>query len=237
MKTALNYLKDSYNFTDKAIVLTANKDTIGNYILLNQTIFYPQGGGQPSDTGYFQIDDLIIKVNSVKMFDGEVRHYIDQNYRDIINKEVTLTIEQSKRLLHAKLHTAGHLISNIIEKHYPNCQAVKGHHYPDVAYVEFKVKGNAQFSIDNINDFINEAINSDFYLEHKEVESSKLPEVCPNLSFTVPTNKSLRIVRIGEFPFSPCGGTHVKSTKSLAGLKIVKIKSKDTLARITYEIE
>jgi alanyl-tRNA synthetase len=236
METTLNYLINSYIFIDKAMILHTNQDEIGKYITLNQTIFYPQGGGQPCDSGNIQVDDFTIPIRLVKKVKDEVRHYTDQIYVDIANKEAVLMIDQDKRLLHAKLHTAGHLISNIIEKIYAGCQAIKGHHYLALAYVEFITTGNPQFVMDEINYHIKEAVNNDYHLANMEVTSEQLLQICPNLPFAIKADKMIRIIRIGDFPFSPCAGTHIKSTAELFGLNVTKIKTSNNNVKVTYQL-
>src|ERR1700722_366817 len=140
MQTQLSYFDDTYKFNDHTMIVATNKDDHGHFVILNQTIFYPQGGGQPSDQGTIQVGNVLIPIHSVKSVDNEIRHYTNQSYNHLGGQTGTCIVDQDLRLLHARLHTSGHLISNIIESHYPQWQAVKGHHFPDQCYVEFTAK-------------------------------------------------------------------------------------------------
>ena len=239
MNTVLSYFKDTYKFNDKATIKASGKDENGYFIILDQTVFYPQGGGQPSDRGLIEIGGIVIPIHIVKFVANDVKHYTDQNYSHLVGQTGICSIDQEMRLLHAKLHTSGHLISNIIEKLYPDWRAVKGHHFPDQCYVEFLSENedsNNIISNEIVNDKIKQALEKDDLLTAFEVSGSKLEELCPNLTYSIPNNQSARIVRIGDFPFSPCGGTHVKSLRELKGLQVTKYKIKNNIMKINYQL-
>lgn len=238
MTTHPAYFEDTYKFTDKATVISTSKDEQGHYIVLNQTIFYPQGGGQPSDQGTLHFGDMVIPIHSVKSVDQEIRHYTDRDYTHLNAQEGLCTLDQERRLLNAKLHTSGHLISNIIERSYPQWVAVKGHHFPNECYVELVDKswGLENISVDAANEEIEKAIALDLVLHKDQITGDKLQELCPNLPYSLPKGQNIRVVRLGDFPFQPCGGTHVKSLNELNGLRIAKHKVKKNSMKIYYDI-
>src|SRR5262245_12970008 len=137
METKRAYFEDTYLFETQALITASGQDENGHYLILDQTIFYPQGGGQPSDQGTLQGNNFQISIHHVKAMEHEIRHYTNQNYRQWVENEVKCIINQELRLLHAKLHTAGHFIRGIVESNYPDWRAVKGHHFPEQCYVEF----------------------------------------------------------------------------------------------------
>lgn len=238
MTTYPSYFEDTYKFNDSARITRTAKDEQGHFIVLNQTIFYPQGGGQPSDQGTIQVENTVIPIHSVKSVEHEIRHYTDQDYTHLIGEEGACLLDQELRLLHARLHTAGHFISNVIERSYPQWVAVKGHHFPEQCYVEF---ADQSWAVENIslmwvNQEIEKMITQDFAIHKDQMTGDKLQELCPNLPFRVPQEQTLRVIRIGDLPFSPCGGTHVKSLNELKGLKITKHKIKKNTLKIYYDI-
>lgn len=238
MTTHLIYFEDTYKFTDQAVIQVSNKDENGNFLILNQTIFYPQGGGQPSDQGRIEVGDLVIPIGKVKSVGNEIRHYTDQDYRHLVGQTGTCLVEQKVRLLHARLHTSGHLISNIIEALYPHWLAVKGHHFPGECYVEFNSKKSSseEISIELINKEIGQFIEKDCLISMDQVSGDKLQVLCPNITYSVPSDQPIRLIRIGDFPFSPCGGTHVKSLKEINDLEITKCKIKKNVMKIYYHM-
>lgn len=90
--------------------------------------------------------------------------------------------------------------------------------------------------MDLINKEIDQYIEKDWLIGTDQVSGDKLQELCPNITYTIPSDQPIRMVRIGEFPFSPCGGTHVKSLKELNGLGITKSKIKKNVMKIYYHI-
>lgn len=238
MTTHLIYFEDTYKFTDQAVIRASNKDENGNFLILNQTIFYPQGGGQPSDQGSIEIEDLMIPIHKIKSVGNEIRHYTNQDYSHLVGQSGICLVDQETRLLHARLHTSGHLISNIIETLYPHWLAVKGHHFPKECYVEFtsKTAHPDDISIELVNKESEQFIENDWLISMDHVSGDKLKELCPNITYSIPSDQPIRLVRIGDFPFSPCGGTHVKSLKELTGLEITKSKIKKNVIKIYYHI-
>lgn len=111
MQTIKAYLEDTYCFAGHGEVIHTGMDDKGHFFILDKTIFYPQGGGQPSDQGYLEIDSTRLAVSHVRMIDNQIRHYSNQDCKELLGKSPKLIIDHEKRLLHAKLHTSGHLIN------------------------------------------------------------------------------------------------------------------------------
>lgn len=222
-------------FVYKTIVVGQGVDDAGKYLVFEQTNFYPQGGGQPFDRGVIEVDENVISIVGVKIKDNEIRHYIGNECERVVGKEAFLSVDSLRRNLHSKLHTAGHLINHAVENVYPGCRAVKGHHFPGECYVEFPVNV-PEMNLAIIQAEIDRLIQEDLSVDSDYVEGSKLSEVCPNLSYKVPANEEIRLIRIGNYDFQPCCGTHVKSLADLSGLKLTKQKQKGSTVKISYEM-
>ncbi len=210
--THLRYFDSNMEFSGSAIVLSASKDENGHYVILSETIFYPQGGGQPFDIGF--IND--IPVHAVRWVEKEVRHYINQDAANLVRENVTMAIDKERRILNSRLHTGGHLLSHVVETLYPHLKAVKGHHYTDGPYVEFT--SLQMVDLDIVNKEI--AIN-----------------IAKDLAISTQNNTPQRLVSIGHFPAQFCGGTHVSSLFELKGLLATKQKCKSTHLRISYNLQ
>jgi Ser-tRNA(Ala) deacylase AlaX len=233
------YYEDTYRFSDKAVVESSGKDEKGYYVVLEKTLFYPQGGGQPSDTGYLIYNEKEIPLHSVKMVNKQIRHYTNRECAEIVGHSVILQIDQNSRMLHSKLHTGGHLISNAVERVYQDCKAVKGHHFPGECYVEFIVKANKktpELDIALLNQKINELINQNLLLQKTNVSPRQLATLCPDLPYSIPPGESIRLIKISSFEYQPCGGTHINSLSELKGLQLIKYKIKDNRIKIYYTI-
>jgi Ser-tRNA(Ala) deacylase AlaX len=81
-------------------------------LILEETIFHPQGGGQPSDVGIIENEEIIFKVEKASTVDGHVEHLGefsgDSTFK--INDKVKLKVDKESRDLNTRLHSAGHLI-------------------------------------------------------------------------------------------------------------------------------
>jgi Ser-tRNA(Ala) deacylase AlaX len=239
MNSAPIYYEDTYRFSGQAVVESFGVDDKGHYIILDRTLFYPQGGGQPADQGCLIIDEQQIPIHAVRLCDKEIRHYTALEYPSIVGRNCLLQIDQEKRILHAKLHTGGHLIGNLVESAYTCFQAVKGHHFPGECYVEFIVKPNHQLQeIDMVllNQKMKELIRQNLQVSKMTVTAEQLPALFPSLSYSIPPGQLVRLVKIGSFDYSPCGGTHINSSSELNDLQIIKFKAKGNSLKIYYSL-
>lgn len=238
MTTQLAYFDDTDKIRDSSLIVASKKDEYGPYLLLNSTIFYPQGGGQPCDQGTLEVGTHIVPVHSVKHLHHEVRHYTNQDYSFLVAQEAVCILDAQKRLLHSKLHTAGHLISNVVESFYPQWRAVKGHHFPGQSYVEFSSTDEllTEISTEIIQAETERFIGKDCPISIGYLEEEQGRNTCPNLAYRAAPDQATRVIRIGDFPFSACGGTHIKSLSALRGLKVIKGKIKKDLMKISYTL-
>ena len=104
------YMDDSYLKSWDAKV-TSVKD--GKFIILNQTAFYPKGGGQPWDEGFIIKDGEKFKVVYVGKFSGKISHEVDKPGLQE-GDEVSCELDWDRRYTYMRYHTASHLISNIL---------------------------------------------------------------------------------------------------------------------------
>jgi alanyl-tRNA synthetase len=229
------YLKDTYLFHYKATLLKVGQDDKGHFIVLDQTIFYPQGGGQPSDQGIIQHDRVKLEITSVRQVADEIRHYTSLFCDEsLVNALVDCFVNQERRLLNSRYHTAAHLLGNIVEIAYPQLKAVKGHSFPGEAYVEFE----GEHIVDplKIQTVMNEELSSDHKISIFEIAPLSFEERFYKLPYSIPENKKFRVMQIGTLSPVPCGGTHVASTKEIGDIMIRKIKVKNSVIRISYEV-
>lgn len=219
--TELLFLSDTYKFESKASILSTGSDQKGNFVVLDKTIFYPQSGGQPSDTGLIQLDDSNSLTVTFVAFNSEiVNHYVKEETLDecaLKGKSVTLKLDQERRLLNAKSHSAGHLMGDIVEKLAPELVGVKGFHFPEGPNVEFTGKLTS-FTSEELMQKVNEIMKADI-LEGKAVKAEGVKN---------------RIVSVGDYKGCPCGGTHLKNVNELKEVTVKKIKFKSGVTKISY---
>jgi len=219
--TELLYLRDQFTTTAAAQVeKIVIDDTVS--LILNATIFYPQGGGQPCDTGTIASTTAKFQVTSVKKIDGIVNHFGRFLHGEMHPKEtVTLSIDASKRKLHSRLQSAGHLVDAALHSlGLTHLEPLKGYHFPDGPYNEY------QGIIDNP-----EEMKGKIEREANLLINRGLPVIV-----TFAPDGKTRFVTIKGYPPIPCGGTHVTSLQEIGSLTIRKLRSTKGLTRIAYAI-
>lgn len=240
MKTKLLYLEDFSSLACDARVETITRENEKDVIMLDQTIFYPQGGGQPYDTGTIQSPAGMFRVEEVRWVDGVVRH-IGRCERGAFSKgeNVSCAVDPERRLLHSRIHSAGHLVDLAVAELNLPWTPGKGYHFPQGPYVEYggmlgdtdKAKMKADI----------EKIAADIIRNGKEVSVRFMPKedtarVCRFVPENIPAGKPGRVVMFGSDFGVPCGGTHIKNLSEIRGLTIRKIKQEGPNIRVGYDV-
>lgn len=237
--TELMYIKHPGLFEASAQVTHQGDDVKGRYLVLNQSLFYPQGGGRPADQGEIIAVNASYELFDVRNVDGEVRHYVTVN-DTLINPlgDVTVKIDKNRRILNSKYHAAGHLIVAVIEKENPELKAIKGHQFPGEAYVEFDgVVNNVDDFISRMNPRVSECMATQAIVKTEELSPDDAAAIVQDLPYELPKNKSLRVCHIAGFSPVPCGGTHVSTLEEAASIVIKICKSKKGKTKIDYDVE
>jgi Ser-tRNA(Ala) deacylase AlaX len=223
-ETKLLYLTDMFTYQTSAQLLAIETFEGEMAFVLDQTLFYPQGGGQPSDQGTITDEhNALFTVTQVRKHEGGVYHKGTLEHGTFTSASiVTLHINQKLRQLYSRLHTAGHLIDYALSRLGYQFVSTKGYHFPQGAYVEYE---------------------STLEQEEREALTSKLQEeaqVLINLHLPVQVkfiDPITRVMILENYPPIPCGGTHVANTGDIGTIHIRKIKNEKGHLRISYSIE
>ncbi len=230
------YLNDSFLFELDATVMLQNEDSNGSYLILDQTIFYPQGGGQPSDQGMIKTGSIELHVTFVKQFENEIRHYLSEILLiDLQGRKVHCLLNSQRRLLNTRYHTGSHLLGHIVETIYPNIKAIKGHSFPEEAYLEFI--GEIEPNINTLQIRLNEFMNTNYRTQAFNIDQQSFEAKYYKLPYQISSQQLLRVIQIGNFSPIPCGGTHLKFTNEITNIIINKIKVKRGITRISYKVQ
>ncbi|MDS7872845.1 alanyl-tRNA editing protein [Klebsiella pasteurii] len=209
MTERLYYTSDATECLARVVNCLSEAD--GRYAIeLDRTLFHPQGGGQPADRGW--IADLT--VEGVVSRGDSVAHIVSQ---PLPPGEVTIRIDAESRRLHARLHSAGHVLAQAGEQ--SGWQPMKGHHWPGESRIIFAVGANGGLP-----------------------EASALLEKvaawqAENLPLQVAFADGLRQVGFGDMQSYPCGGTHVASLSELGKIVINQVKMKKGQIIVSYTVE
>lgn len=182
-------------------------------VRLERTIFHPQGGGQKADCGLIGNSRVLHVVH----YDGGVNHYVDSLDGLVVGHQVDLQVEPIKRQLHSAWHTAGHLVSAVVEFLYPGLIAVAGHQWPGEGRVEFETKAeNIIPDVSRINKLLANKIKAGLMIRIIKLESNT------------------RAVQIGNYSAVPCGGTHLSSLDKFKQVIVTSIKKKNEKVRVSF---
>lgn len=236
--TKLMYIEYPDLFESTAQLTDCGCDSKGVYLVLSQSLFYPQGGGQPADQGEILATNVAYKVRDVRKVDNEVRHYIIDDSQTIhAGKSVRMVVDKDRRVLNSKYHTAGHLIAAVTEKISSELTAIKGHQFPGEAYVEFNgILRNPDAFLQELTATVENTITGHATVEIEELSPVDIATIAEALPYDLPKDKTFRVCHIKGFSPVPCGGTHVRTLKDIASLEIKKCKSKKGKTKIGYEV-
>jgi len=237
--TSLQYLSDA-SLSSEAKILGIEETDFGPAVILDKTIFYPQGGGQPCDHGVIRFASEAINVISVRFDEGIVYHFIEQAVELPIGEIVELLVNKERRELNSRIHTAGHLIDTAMINCGYDYHPTKGYHFPDSPYVEYEgmiaVEDRKKVCA-TIEEEANRLIATAQPIESFVVEAyEQLKEHCPTVPAYVPKDKPIRVVKVGGIG-CPCGGTHVQDLSLLGQIRVPKIKAKGGNIRVSYRLE
>lgn len=228
MQTKLAYYDDPYlkTFVAKAVFVKSVGEK--TEVVLDQTIFYPGGGGQPFDIG--SINGL--EIERVQMMNGEVVHTIKGLVR--LGEKVKLELDFDRRYKYMQIHSAGHLIHDVLMTKIKELSPLKAEH-GDHAYLQYQGELSG-IDADQLEEMVNEAVKQGINILTKFVSYEELEKECKVIQPGLPKNKPLRMLRIGKFSAMADGGIQVKNTKELGYVSITKISVSEGKTTIHYEM-
>src|SRR3989338_1480881 len=138
-KTKLLYLEKFALLEAPARVMEVLRENERDIVLLDQTVFYPQGGGQPYDTGMIESPSGKFLVEEVRFVEGAVRHMgVFESGSFAAGDSVICRVDADRRLLHARIHSAGHLVDKAVAELNLPWKPGKGYHFPQGPYDEYE---------------------------------------------------------------------------------------------------
>ena len=226
------FLDDSYLKESPATVVSV-KD--GKYVVLDQTVFYAKGGGQPCDTGKIIRDNEVFNVVYVGKFSGEISHEVDRAGLQIGDK-VQCSLNWPRRYKLMRSHTAAHVIAALLHK---GTGALITGNQLEEDHVRF------DFSLEKFDRAIleaniakaNELFASDVSVKSYELpreEAMKIPDVVIMAEAFPPDLPALRIVEIASVDREADGGTHVKNLKEIGKVELIRTENKGKNNRRIY---
>jgi len=237
--TRLRYLPDN----DGVATFTATvEEATDNYIVLDGTHFYPEGGGQPPDHGRLDWPSGAADVVDVQKEHGDVRHYLDFLNGDLPSEgaEAEGVIDWGRRQALRRMHTAQHVVSKVVLDEF-DAQTAGNQIHTDRSRIDFEPADFSDDDVGLIEERTNAVIRKDLPVEKKEMPRAEAEEQTPDgrgLLDLIPDHVDpLRMVKIGDFDLCPCGGTHVDHLQEIGPIHITNRTSKGAdVDRIEFEL-
>jgi misacylated tRNA(Ala) deacylase len=207
----------------------------GKYVVLDRTIFYPKGGGQPWDTGKITKDDQTYNVVYVGKFFGEISHEVDRaGLKE--GDRVHCILDWGRRYKLMRSHTAAHVFASLL------CNGtgalITGNQLEeDKVRFDFSLE---QFDRAVLAEYIgaaNELFKKDILVEWYELareEALKIPGVVKMAEAFPPDIPRLRIVEVVGVDKQADGGTHVHNLREVGQIALLKVENKGKHNRRVY---
>ncbi|WP_338884206.1 hypothetical protein [Xenorhabdus sp. TH1] len=210
------YLDDTYCFFCTSEIIAIGSDDWGNWFILKENIFHPQGGGQPSDIGW--VNDISVKIRK-QPTSSQVAIYPELPLRHSLGDKVISKVSVADRISHAALHTTGHLLNWELRQY--GWLATKGHHFPGESRVEFSPTGDQTIPLHQ--------------LPLQDIEAAIRIKLSDGKQVKTWYEGDIRLCLIEGTEPAPCAGTHVDNLKKINEFSIKSTKVKKGILRISYD--
>ena len=235
-ETKALYREDAYCQTATAKVVEVTED--GN-LVLDQSIFYPMGGGQPGDKGVLscvgKANVQVVDARNNREIYGQILHVVSQPCELEVGDEVTMQLDWAIRYRRMRVHTALHLLSVVLP--FPVTGGAIGECLSDD-----KIDGRLDFDIadpdfdkklltEQLQSMVDQQANvSEHWITDAELDAQ--PDLVKTMSVQPPRGSGvIRLVNVDGLDLQPCGGTHLANIGEIGQVRIKKIENKGKINR------
>lgn len=215
------FREDSYIRECDATVVSISADGVE----LDQTVFYPLGGGQPGDVGSMSWANGQLTITDTRYdADGCIRHQHDEDTTaPAVGEPVHVTLNWERRYRHMRMHTAMHLLGSVLR------YGVTG---GNISSQKSRLDFDMEETVDK--EAVSEAILALVHANHPircrwitDEELDAQPELVRTMSVQPPRGQGrIRLLEIEGVDLQPCGGTHLKSSAEVGMVRIGKVEKK-----------
>ena len=225
--TELLFRNDAYATRAEATVVAHTPE---GGIVLDGSLFYATGGGQPGDSGHLEWSENSLKIaTAVKTLDGDIALVPAEAARlPDVGTQVTQVLDWDRRHRHMRVHTALHLLSVVIP-----LPVTGGSISTEKGRLDFDMP-EAPSDKDTLEAQLNALIDRDLEVHESWITDAELaakPELVKTMSVQPPMGAGqVRLIGIGrdtdQIDLQPCGGTHVARTGEIGRVRIGKVEKK-----------
>ncbi len=210
------------------IVVSSNE-----FVILDKTVFYPTGGGQPGDTGQIKWNDNSVDVIDTRYSkNGEIQHFLENN-NPLPSEGVTVKAEINwdRRYRHMRMHTALHLLGSILKY-----GVTGGNIGAEKSRLDFDM--SEPVDKDAVDEALQNLVKKNVPIKSTWISDEELdaqPDLVRTMSVKPPKGiGKVRLLEIEGIDIQPCGGTHVKSTGEIGCVQLGKVEKKGKHNRRVY---
>lgn len=215
------FREDSYIKECEALVVGATDGAV----ILDRTVFYPHGGGQPGDTGTMTWAGEQVSILDTRYGDdGSILHVVQEGATiPSIGSEVRVALDWERRYRHMRMHTAMHLLGSVLKY-----GVTGGNISADKSRLDFDMEDTVD------KDAVGTALQALVAANHSvscrwitEAELDAKPELVRTMSVQPPRGRGrIRLLEIEGVDLQPCGGTHLRTTAEVGQIRIGKVEKK-----------
>ena len=217
------FREDSYLKECEATVTAA----AAGAVVLDRTVFYPTGGGQPGDSGALMLPDgsEIAVTDTIKDDGGAIVHVIgDGAAPPAPGTKVTARIDWNRPYRHMRMHSLLHLVCAVVP-----CRITGAQVGAEKSRIDFDT-GETTLDKAEITAALNQLVAEDRALAHRWITDEELdasPELVRTMSVQPPRGSGrVRLMEVAGADLQPCGGTHVARTAEIGRVAVSKIENK-----------
>ncbi|AXR79808.1 alanine--tRNA ligase [Natrarchaeobaculum sulfurireducens] len=230
------YYDDQQRTQFEAVVLDVFEREDGYDVVLDQTMFYPEGGGQPADTGILSTDETTVEVRDVQIDGGVICHRTDESpgKGEFVNGQVDAARRRQLMRHHTATHVVIHAARQVLGDHVRQAGAQKGvessridlRHYARISRAD--VKAIERVANEIVMD--NSAVTQEWPDRH-EAEAEHGFDLYQG---GIPPGEQIRLIYVDD-DVQACGGTHVARTGDIGAIKVLSTERvQDGVERITF---
>jgi misacylated tRNA(Ala) deacylase len=224
------FQQDAYLRRCAARVVEASMDGV----VLDRTVFYPLGGGQPGDTGTLEAKDgrQWQVVDTRKGEGGRILHRLAEGQAPPVpGEELDAVVDWTRRHLHMRMHTGLHLLGSVLRFGVTGGQVAS-----DRSRLDFDTQDEIDAA--RVNEALAALVEADRAVTCRWITDQELdaqPELVRTLSVQPPRGAGrIRLLEIEGVDLQPCGGTHVRSTGEVGRLVVTRIENKGRRNKRVY---
>ncbi|ESS11859.1 MAG: alanyl-tRNA synthetase [uncultured archaeon A07HR60] len=236
-ETEKRYYDDQNRMQFEAVVLDVLERHDGYAVVLDGTMFYPEGGGQPADHGTLSTDDVALEVTDVQETEGVILHHTDADPGT--GEFVKGQVDAERRTALMRHHTATHVIGRaareVLGDHVRQAGAQKR---PDSARLDIRhyerITPEQEREIEAVANRLVRQTHpvTQEWLHRNEAEAEHGFDIYQG---GVPPGSDIRLIHIDDEDVQACGGIHVDNTGKLGAINLLGTEPvQDGVERLTY---